>query len=112
MDATALLTLVLKDIGETEGDETPETQELNDGLSTLNHIISSWSNEGLVVPGLSHTTFSLAADTPNYTMGSGATWSTTSRPMKIVGAEAYSGKFRNGLECVGYAEFRRRVKAN
>jgi hypothetical protein len=110
MDAQGLINLVLKDIGETDGDETPTTAESNDALATLNHIISSWSNEGVLIAGLTHTTFSLAADTAAYVMGSGQTWATSARPMKIVGAEAYSGKFKNGVECVSYAEYRRRVK--
>jgi hypothetical protein len=110
MDGQGLINLALKDLGEIAEDETPTSGESSDGLATLNHIIASWSNEGLVIAGLTHTTFSLAADTAAYTMGVGATWVTTARPMKIVGAEAYSGKFKNGIECVSYAEYRRRTK--
>src|SRR3982750_93576 len=110
MDAQGLINLVLKDIGETDGDETPTTAESNDGLSTLNHIISSWSNEGLLVAGLTHTTYSLTSGTSAYVMGSGQTWSTSARPMKIVSAEAYLGKFKQGVECVSFAEYRSRTK--
>jgi hypothetical protein len=110
MTGQGLVDLILKDLGEVEGDEGATASESADALATLNHIIASWSNKGLIVATRTHGSFSLTADTPTYAMGTGQTFNTTSRVMKIEGAEAVSGKFRNGLECLPYDQFRLKVE--
>jgi hypothetical protein len=110
MTAADLITLSLKDLGQVSGDETPETLELTDAFSTLNHIIASWSNDGLVVPEVKHDAFAFTASDPSYTMGPAGDWVTTTRPMAIVGAESSSGTFRRGMEVLPMAQFRKRVQ--
>jgi hypothetical protein len=109
MTGAELVTLALKDLNEISGDEVAETQELADGFATLNEIISSWSNEELPTFERRHTVFTYTADDDSYTMGTGGDWVTAARPMRILSAESYSGKFRRGMTCLPMAQFRAQV---
>lgn len=110
MTVQQLVNLSALDSGLIRSGQTPSTQESSDGLSTLNHILSSWSQKRRMVYTLAHGTFSLTAATGSYTMGPAMTWATSARPVKILSAEAYSSQFRAGVEVVSLSEFRRRAQ--
>lgn len=71
----------LLDIGVLEGGGSATAQEASDGLVYLNDLIQSLSNEGLMIYQSVTEGFSVTGAT-SYTMGSGATFSTT-RPLSI-----------------------------
>ena len=52
-------------------------------LSRLNSMLDSWSNERLMVPYLSQTSFALTVSTASYSIGSGGSFNMT-RPTRLV----------------------------
>lgn len=64
-------------------DQTPSAEDSADGLTALNALLDLWSNDSLLVYQQQQENFSLVAGTASYTIGTGATWSTT-RPLKIL----------------------------
>ena len=69
-------------IGAIAAGETPSASETADGLTALNDMIDSWSNEHLLIPSKVIEKFDLVASTASYTMGSSGDFNTT-RPLKI-----------------------------
>jgi len=86
MTGRDLVAASLRLIGVLASGETAEAQEATDGLSTLNRMLDSWSNESLLIYTKPREVFSLVAGTSSYTIGSGGTFN-TSRPQKIENAE-------------------------
>ena len=80
-------------IGAIASGETPTSAEMSDGLSVLNEMIKSWSNDNLVVYQRPREVFSLVGGQQNYLMGSGQDFD-SSRPTEITGI----GVLRNGQE--------------
>lgn len=62
--------------------ETPSSDELNDGLFSLNSMLDSWSTESLFIYATQKETFQLIPGKQTYTMGTGGDFATT-RPQKI-----------------------------
>jgi hypothetical protein len=62
--------------------ETPSADEISDGLSSLNSMIDSWSNENLVIYTKIREEFDFVPSQAAYTMGAGGNFN-TSRPMRI-----------------------------
>lgn len=100
------------DTGATAPGETPESTELDRGLRILNQILSSRSLERDFVYTAKHETFALVANINSYTMGSGGSWSTTARPVRITGAMAYSGKFQQGVAVMNMEKFTQAIANN
>lgn len=73
----------LQKIGALVKSEEPSADEADDGLSSLNSLISSWSNDSLVMFARTWESFTLSGGTASYTIGSGGALNTT-RPMDIV----------------------------
>jgi hypothetical protein len=70
--------------------ENPSADEANDALDTLNDLLSSWSNDSLLVYVRSLEQFTLAAGTANYTIGPSMTFN-TARPLQIASGYVRSG---------------------
>jgi hypothetical protein len=86
--------------------EAPVAQEQNDGLTTLNAMLDSWSINKLNVYALQEDTHTLVAGTATYTIGSGATIN-TDRPLEIQRAFVRRGTVDYPLDIIGdkyYAE--------
>lgn len=62
--------------------ETPSAEEVADGLTALNKMLDSWSNNGLTIHASVREKFSLTANDGIYTLGSAANFNTT-RPLKF-----------------------------
>lgn len=62
--------------------ETPSSDDSADALTTLNMMIGSWNNDGLMIYQVLNETFSLVNGTASYLIGAGQTFNTT-RPNKI-----------------------------
>lgn len=98
---------VLEDLGVMRPGYTPNATDSGEFLTLLNQVIASLSNEQTFVFNILHATFTFTAATGSYTMGPSAVWSTAARPVKIIGALAYSGTIQKGLDIKTIAEFRK-----
>jgi hypothetical protein len=70
--------------------EEPTADEANDALDSLNAMLSSWSNDSLLVYGRVLEPFTLSSVTAEYTIGTGLTFN-TARPIFIADAFIRSG---------------------
>lgn len=53
-------------------DETPQTADLNTGLSVLQDMMAAWATDGLIIPTVIIEYFALAATQATYTVGEGS----------------------------------------
>lgn len=109
----AIINPALQDIGALAQGETPSTTETAQALIALNQILSSWSLERRTVYTQKHGAFTITAGVNIYTMGSGGTWNTTARPVRITAAFSYFGTapavFQQGCEVMPMAEYTRSI---
>lgn len=75
----------LRLIGAIATGEVPSADEAADGLSSLNNMIDSWSNESLIIHQFVNEEFTLTPGQQRYTMGPTGNFVTT-RPIKIESA--------------------------
>jgi hypothetical protein len=87
--ARDIITRSLQKIGAIVKNEAPAADEANDGLNSLNALISSWSNDSLNIYARTWETFSLTGAS-SYTIGTGGNFN-TARPTNIVAAYLRSG---------------------
>lgn len=87
MATTALniITRAMRKAGILSNVESPTSDEANDALDTMNDIIASLSNDGLLVYAHTTESFSITGGTGSYTIGSGGDFN-TSRPLSILSA--------------------------
>lgn len=88
--ALGIITSAMRKSGILSKGESPSASEANDGLEMLNDILSSFSNDSMVVYSRTLENFTLSTGTANYTIGDGATFN-TARPIKIISAYVRSG---------------------
>ena len=83
--------------------EDPSGDEASDGLSSLNNMVASWSNDSLLIYARLSESFPLVSGQASYTIGTGANFNTT-RPTQIlsaftrVGGIDYRASIINGVE--------------
>jgi hypothetical protein len=77
-----LITGSMRLIGAIATGETPSASELSDGLTALNDMIDSWSNENFLVFAKTIEFFPLTPGQASFTIGTGGDFDTI-RPMKI-----------------------------
>lgn len=70
-------------IGVTRKGEALDSDEADDGLETLNAMLGSWANDGLLIYSQTWENFTLTPGTATYTIGSSGTFNTT-RPIQIL----------------------------
>ena len=63
--------------------EQPSADEINDGLGSLNAMLSSWSNESMLISARTISSFPLVGGTGEYLIGAGQTFNAV-RPNYIV----------------------------
>lgn len=83
VQAQDLIKGAMKHLTLIDKSETPSNDELQDGLSVLNMMIDSWSNELLMMVAQTPITFPLTANVPSYAIGPGQTVNVTQAPLKI-----------------------------
>lgn len=81
--ARQIITKALQKNGVLVKSEQPDADEANDALDALNMMISSWSNESILIYVRSWETFNLTGGVASYTIGTGQTFNTT-RPTFII----------------------------
>src|SRR5262245_31874723 len=70
--------------------EMPSADEAIDALSDLNNLLSSWSNDSIVIYSRVTESFSLTSGAASYTIGPGMTFDTI-RPIFIAEAHVRQG---------------------
>jgi hypothetical protein len=73
---------------------SPTTEQRNDGLTALNALLDSWSNENLACYQVRENSFALSIGTSSYTVGSGGTVN-IARPLQIIQAYVQDGGGNN-----------------
>jgi hypothetical protein len=73
---------------------SPTTEKRNDGLTALNALLDSWSNENLTCYQVRENSFTLSVGVSSYTIGSGGTVN-VSRPLQITQAYVQDGGGNN-----------------
>lgn len=82
MTGLDLISAALRLIGVLASGESPSASEATDGLSSLNDMIDSWSNENLLIPSKVREVFPLVVGQQTYTWGTGGNFNSP-RPQKI-----------------------------
>lgn len=80
--ASDLITRAMKALQSLGATEVPTAAEMNDGLTALNALLDSWSNDSLNAYEIREDSFTLTIGTSAYTIGSGGTINVT-RPLSI-----------------------------
>lgn len=88
--ALNIITKAMQKAGILTKSEVPASDEANDALDSLNALLSSWSNDSLLITSRETELFNLTAGVGVYTIGSGQTFNTT-RPIKIIESHINDG---------------------
>src|SRR5574343_694239 len=101
--ALQIITSAARLIGIVRKGEALDNDEAVDGLSALNDMLASWSNNGLLCVSRVWEYFTVTSAT-SYTIGSGQTLNTT-RPLVIKSAFFRSGDIDYPLEIISDEEY-------
>lgn len=96
--ARTLIKKALLEIGALTKSEEPSDDEANDGLDTLNALLSSWSNFSANIYSRTQETFPLTS-AASYLIGDGQVFNTT-RPIQIIDAYVTLGTIDYPLELI------------
>lgn len=102
--ALGIITSAMRKIGVLVKGEDPSADEADDGLEMLNDLLSSISNDSMVVYARTEDALTLSAGTATYTIGTGGTFN-TSRPVKIISAYVRSGSIDYNLELINDEQY-------
>lgn len=94
----------LRLLGAIATGETPSASETADGLSALNDMLDSWSNEGLAVFAREREVFALTPSLQAHTMGTSGTFNTT-RPNDIEEVKILSGTLETHVEIINFEQW-------
>jgi len=83
--ARTIIKRAMQENGVLTKGESPSGDEAADGLAALNNLISSWSNDSLLIYARVSESFPLVSGTASYTIGSGGYFN-TARPLQILTA--------------------------
>jgi len=88
--ALDIITSAMRKAGVLTKNETPDDDEAQDGLESLNDLLDSWSNESMAIVARTTETYTLTGGDGTYTIGSGADID-TARPIEIAAMYITSG---------------------
>lgn len=88
--ALNIITKAMLKVGILTKTEAPSSDEANDALDTLNDLLSSWSNDSMLITSRVTELFNLTAGVLNYNIGPGQTFDTV-RPIHIVESHIIDG---------------------
>lgn len=83
--ARNIITKAMQKIGALTKNDTPSSDEISDGLDSLNGLLGSWSNDSMLIWTRAVESFSVVANDGTYTIGTGGDFNTT-RPTYIISA--------------------------
>lgn len=100
------VTAALRKIGAVAPGESPAASEASEGLSELNRMLGSWSNDGLLIHAItSEAALTLTPGDATYTLGTSG--DITTRPQKILYAIIRDGSVDHTVDVVSLDEFAR-----
>lgn len=88
--ALGIIKSAMRKVGALTKTENPSADEAQDGLEMLNDLLSSLSNDSMVIYARYSEDFTLSGGTGSYTIGTGGAFN-TARPVKIISAFIRSG---------------------
>lgn len=88
--ALEIIKSAMRKVGVLSKGENPANDEATEALQTLNDLLSSWSNDSLIVYSRTTESFALSGGVASYTIGTGGTFN-TSRPTRIISAYVTTG---------------------
>jgi hypothetical protein len=101
-----LVSASLRLLGVYASGEQPSSEEATDGLAAFNRMISSWSNEKLLIYSItSETPFTLTPGDATVTMGTAGDF--TNRPQEIMGALIRDGSTDYPVHLITLDEYTR-----
>lgn len=103
--AQTIIDRALRLIGAIASGESPTTAESNDGLISLNAMISSWQTEKLNVFSYLDTAFTMSASDNSYTVGPGGNFSLTPRPPKLEQVFVRNANIDYQVELIDYEKW-------
>jgi len=106
--AREIITRAMQRAGILTKTETPSSDESGDALDTLNDMLSSWSNESLLIYTRAWENFTLTGGVGEYTIGSGATFDTT-RPIFIAEAHVREGTSDFAMTIIDDTEYNKKI---
>lgn len=80
--ASTIIARAIRILIQTSSGEVPTTQEMTDGLESLNAMLDSWRNERLMCYSMQDETVTMVSGTTSYTIGATGT-TVTNRPVRI-----------------------------
>lgn len=83
--ARGIITKAMQKSGIVTKNESPSSDEISDGLDSLNAMLSAWSNDSLLIYKRTIESFTLTTNDYSYTIGTGGDFNTT-RPTYIISA--------------------------
>lgn len=84
-EARGIIKAAMRKAGILTKTQDPSADEAMDGLQALNNMISSWSNDSMVIYSRTLQPFTLTANQRDYTIGTGGDFN-TERPIKVIAA--------------------------
>jgi len=91
-------------IGQVGSGESPTTAEYSDGLVSLNAMLDSWRNDGLMAWATQEESLTLSNGVASYTVGPSGTLDTT-RPVEVLGAVVRVGDYDYPVELLNAEEW-------
>lgn len=102
--ARSIIRRSLQKIGVLYKSEQPSADEADDGLFSLNAMVSSWSNRSMLIIARTVETFNLQGGVAAYTMGPGGDFNTI-RPIQFITGYTSDGAINYPLESISDEEF-------
>lgn len=103
-NARTIITKALQKARVLTKGESPSGDEISDGLDALNAMISSWSNDSLLIFSRVSESFPIVGGQDVYTIGSGGDFD-TSRPLQITSAYVRIGNTDYALESINGKQY-------
>lgn len=109
MDANTAIKYALRKLLVIEGGDTPSSQQYTDGLEALNNIVKLWSGNKSLIFEDNKSTFTIAANTQEFTIGPTGDYVTTTKPVGVITASIKSGAREYPLKPMGAETYQRFV---
>lgn len=102
--ARRIITRALQKNGVLTKNESVSGDEASDGLDALNDMVSSWSNDSLLIYARISEDFPLISGQSTYTIGTGGDFD-TSRPLQVLSAFTRIGSIDYDIDIISDVEF-------
>lgn len=102
--ARTIIKKALQKNGVLTKNESPSGDEASDGLDSLNALLSSWSNDSLLIYTRQSESFPIVGGQEAYTIGVGGDFN-TDRPLQIVSAFIRIGGTDYNISCINGKQY-------